>query len=61
MGVSGERVLAAICRAVEVTGASISTDDVLERRKLEAALEVEFRRDGLLCSDCGDLDWEDEE
>lgn len=61
MSVSGERLLAAIRRAVEVSRAPIATDDVLERRRLEAALEVERRRDGLICSDCGDLDWEDED
>lgn len=61
MGLSSERALAAVRRAVEVAGASVATDDVLERRRLETALEVEFRRDGLICEDCGDFDWRDQE
>jgi hypothetical protein len=61
MGVSGERVLSAIRRAVDVTGVPVDADEVLARRRLEGALEVEFRREGLTCSGCGDLEWEPED
>lgn len=61
MGVSSEAVLAALRRAVEVSGVSVDVDDVIGRRKLELAIQIELQREKLICSGCGDLEWEPEE
>lgn len=61
MGVSSEAVLAALRRAVEVSGVSVDVDDVIGRQKLELAIQTEFQRERLICSGCGDLEWESEE
>lgn len=42
MGVSSEAVLAALRRAVEVSGVSVDVDDVIGRRKLELAIQTEL-------------------
>ena len=61
MGVSSEAVLAALRRAVEVSGVSVDVDDVIGRRKLELAIQTELQRERLICSGCGDIEWEPEE
>ncbi|WP_312595425.1 hypothetical protein [Brevundimonas sp.] len=61
MGVSSEAVLAALRRAVEVSGVNVDVDDVIGRRKLELAIQNELQRERLICSGCGDLEWEPEE
>lgn len=61
MSISGEQVLAAVRRAVEIAGVDVATNDTLPRLKLERALEAELQRTGQICSGCGDLDWDEEE
>lgn len=58
MTVSGESILRAVRNAVEASGVSVTTDDVIARMRLERAVEIEARKIEQ-CS-CGRFDWGDE-
>lgn len=55
MTVSGETLLHAFRRAIDLTGVDPSAVEVRDRRRLEAEIEREVRR--LSCCDCGEFDW----
>lgn len=58
---TGEQILRSVRAACEVAGVSVTTDDVIARRRLEDALERQCRNDGLCCESCGFFDWEDDQ
>lgn len=49
-------VLAAVRRAVEISGVDLATDDTIARLKLERQIDIELRCGSIICTDCGDLD-----
>jgi len=57
---TGEQILRSVRAACEVAGVPVETDDVIARRRLEDALERQFRSDDLCCEDCGFFDREDD-
>ena len=59
MSASGENLLAAVRECVERMGVSVTTDDVIARRKLEQAIETATRK--LRCECCDGLDWDEED
>lgn len=60
MAVSGEAIVLAVRRAVEATGVHVEADEVIARRRLEAAVEVEARSLDR-CTCCGELDWDEDD
>lgn len=59
MSVTGEDILNVFRRAVARCGIDPNTEDVIARRRLEAAVEIEAKT--LDRCSCGDFDWDEED